>query len=104
MKDKRWLDIFNAICSSVTALAALFALIIVLYPQTKLSNANHIELANAGVVDSQMFLANHYYRIGNLSESVYWYSIASQAEGNHQGKAINNLAYIYLTAENINTT
>lgn len=102
MKDRRWLDIFNAICSSITALAALFALIIVLYPQIKPSNANHAELANAGVVDSQMFLANHYFEIGNLSESVYWYSVASQTEGEHQAKAINNLACIYLTSENFN--
>jgi len=104
MKDRRWVDIFNAICSSITALAALFALIIVLYPQIKPSNVNHIELANAGVVDSQIFLANHYYRIGNLSESVYWYSIASQTEGEHQAKAINNLACIYFTTENFNAT
>ena len=104
MKDRHWPDIFNAICSSVTALAALFALIVVLYPQIKPSNVNHIELANAGVVDSQIFLANHYYRIGNLSESVYWYSIASQAEGEHQAKAINNLACIYLTTKNFNAT
>ena len=71
MKDRHWPDIFNAICSSVTALAALFALIVVLYPQIKPSNVNHIELANAGVVDSQIFLANHYYRIGECLLVLY---------------------------------
>ena len=104
MNKKSWFDVFNSICSAITALAALFALVVVLYPQIKPSNANHIELANAGVVDSQIFLANHYYEIGDLSQSIYWYSVASQAEGEYQAKAINNLAFIYLTSESINKT
>lgn len=104
MKDKQWLDKINAICSTLSAFAALLALIIVLYPQIKPSNTNHIELANAGNVDSQMFLADHYYEVGDLSQSVYWYSVASQTAGNHQPVAINNLAYIYLSYEQFSIT
>lgn len=104
MKNKQWLDKVNAICSALSALAALLALVIVLYPQIKPSNTNHIELANAGNINSQMFLADHYYEVGDLSQSVYWYSVASQTDGEHRAVAINNLAYIYLSYEQFHIT
>lgn len=104
MRDGRWLEKVNTICSTISALAALLALIIVLYPQIKPSNTNHIELANAGNVDSQMFLADHYYAVGDISQSIYWYSVASQTKGAHRATTINNLAYIYLTYDQFSRT
>ena len=44
-----------------------------------------------------MFLAEHYYEVGDVKESHYWYKIASMYFGDHQATALNNVAYIGLT-------
>lgn len=88
-----WVSVIVAILALAVAVVSL---LFTFFPQLNLLNDNHIEKANAGDVKSQMFLANLNYEVGNTSESVYWYSVAITHSGNHQGKALNNLAYIYL--------
>ena len=44
-----------------------------------------------------MFLAEHYYEVGDIDKCYYWYKIAATTSGDHQGAALNNLACIGLT-------
>lgn len=89
-----WVKCVSSILSVVLSiLAFLFAA----FPQTNPFNSNPIEKANAGHLKSQMFLAHHYYEIGDIEESYYWYKIASTTKGEHQAIALNNLAYLELT-------
>lgn len=89
--------------STITSVAAivisLISLILGLFPQINPYNTDYLSKAKAGDVESQMFLANHYYEVGNISESLYWYQIAAMKEGEHQAKALNNIAYLYLNAK-----
>lgn len=67
------------------------------FPQLNLFNSNYIDRANAGDIDAQMFLAEHYYEVGDIKESHYWYKIAAMSDGDHKGAALNNIAYIGIT-------
>ncbi len=78
-----------------TVLIALMALLFSIRPQLLPWNNNHFERANAGDVESQMFLADHYFEIGDYKEAIYWYKLASAIKGEYQAKACNNLGYIY---------
>lgn len=86
-------DVIPILSVALSVLAFLFAT----FPQTNPFNTNPIEKANAGHSKSQMFLAHHYYEIGDIEESYYWYKIASTTKGKHQAAALNNLAYLELT-------
>lgn len=86
--------------SAVSWFALLISLLTFAYtffPQLNLYNANYIDLANAGDVDAQMFLAEHYFEVGENQDSHYWYKVASMYSGDHQATALNNVAYIGLT-------
>ena len=76
-------------------LVALAVLITGLYPQMVAKNDNHFAKANAGDTYSQMFLAEHFYEIGEYDEAIYWYKIASAAENDYSYYACNNLACLY---------
>lgn len=92
-----WIDLAALVIAIISLLFSIF-------PQSNPLNDNLIEKANAGDIDSQMLLANMYYEIGNVGESVQWYSIASAHSGEHQAKSINNLAVIYLTDNRFDLT
>lgn len=81
-----------AACSLVVA---IIALIITVNPKIIPWNRNHIERANAGDIYSQMFLAEHYFEIGDYGEAIYWYKIASVEPSKYQAYAYNNLGYLY---------
>lgn len=67
------------------------------FPQLNWYNTNYTDRANAGDVEAQMFLAEHYFEVGENKDSHYWYKIASMYSGAHQAAALNNVAYIGLT-------
>jgi len=50
-------------------------------------------------VEAQMFLAEHYFEVGENQDSHYWSKIASMYSGDHQAAALNNVACIGLTYE-----
>lgn len=81
--------------SSISVIIAVVTLAISMYPQLIWKNTNYVEKANAGDVYSQMFLAEHYYEIGDYNESVYWYKIAAMADSEYQAYAYNNLGILY---------
>lgn len=87
------IKILNGI-SLVLSIAAFF---LALFPQINPLNSNYVERAEAGDVEAQMFLAEHYFEVGENKSSHYWYKIASMYPGNHQAAALNNVAYIGLT-------
>lgn len=93
-KKERKLKGFLTYLSLVLSIAAFF---LSLFPQINPLNANYTQKAEAGDVEAQMFLAEHYYEVGENKDSHYWYKIASMYYGNHQGAALNNVACIGLT-------
>ncbi len=96
-KQAKCLSIHKIIFAIVNITFSLVAFLFATFPQTNPFNTNPIEKANAGHSESQMFLANHYYEIGDIEESYYWYKIASTTKGKYQATALNNLAYLELT-------
>ena len=81
----------------ISLVLSIVAFMFSTFPQTNPFNTNPLEKANAGHSKSQMFLAHHYYEIGDIEESYYWYKIASTTNGKYQAAALNNLAYLELT-------
>lgn len=92
-----WLKITFEIIHLVASLAAAITLLFAVFPKLQPFNINYTQMANAGDVEAQMFLAEHYYEVGDVKESHYWYKIASMYSGDHQAAALNNVAYIGLT-------
>ena len=66
-----------------------------LYPQDIEGNQNYLDMANAGDTYSQMFLAEHYFEIGEYGDAIYWYKLATINKGTYQAAAYNNLGVIY---------
>lgn len=97
MEHNSWLrracDVIHVLASLATALTLFFAV----FPQLQPRNTNYLQMANAGDLDAQMFLAEHYFEVGDIQESHYWYKLAAMSYGDHQGAALNNVAYIGLT-------
>ena len=90
---------FTQIMLAIVAIGISFiALIVSILPQFIPWNSNKYDRANAGDVEAQMFLADHFFEIGDYNEAIYWYKIASSEEGKYQAIACNNLGYIYATA------
>lgn len=91
---------FEKISVGIAILSLLISIISFVFtvrPQINPFNDNPIEKANAGDLDSQLFLANLNYEIGNAGESIKWYTIALHHSGEHKAKVLNNLAVVYLT-------
>ena len=88
---------FKWIIPYISLVLSIIAFMFSTFPQTNPFNTNPIAKANAGHSESQMFLAHHYYEIGDIEESYYWYKIASTTNGKYQATALNNLAYLELT-------
>jgi len=86
-------SIWIAVCSLAVA---LIALLLSVNPKIIPWNRNHIGRANVGDVYSQMFLAEHYFEIGDYSEAIYWYKIASIEPSEYQVYACNNLGFYML--------
>lgn len=87
----------GSVVSWLALVVSLLTFAYTFFPQLNLHNSNYPERANAGDVESQMFLAEHYYEVGENKDSHYWYKIASMYYGDHQAAALNNVAYIGLT-------
>ena len=85
------------IINGITFVLSVVAFILALLPQINPLNSNYVERAEAGDVEAQMFLAEHYFEVGENKDSHYWYKIASMYPGDHQAAALNNVAYIGLT-------
>lgn len=101
--DKRF-SIWAIVISAVSLIVSIIVFLVATFPQINLLNTNPIAKANAGHSESQMFLAHHYYEIGDIEESYYWYKIASTTKGKYQATALNNLAYLELTYLKTNDT
>ena len=92
------LDIASKIVSMLSSIGILVAVITLLtnlYPQLIPGNSNLVNKANAGHVESQMQLAEHYYEVGEYDGAIYWYKIASSSDGEYQPVAYNNLGFLY---------
>lgn len=80
-------------------LLALFlaaaAFIVSINPQVIPWNYDNFAKANAGDTYSQMFLAEHYYEIGDYEQAIYWYKLSSIEKSEFQPYAFNNLGYLY---------
>lgn len=105
-KTKHTKSTFELLCNLIASLAtalscflACLTLYFALYPQHKPSNTNYLEMANAGDIKSQVKLADLSYKIGQIDNAIYWYSIAALENSEYQGIALNNLASIYLNHE-----
>lgn len=96
-KKNKSLSILTIVFSAFSLIVSIVVFLVATFPQLNLLNTNPIAKANAGHSKSQMFLAHHYYEIGDIEESYYWYKIASTTNGKYQAAALNNLAYLELT-------
>ena len=103
-KQNKSLSILPIVLSAFSLIVSIIVFLVATYPQLNLLNTNPIAKANAGHSESQMFLAHHYFEIGDIEESYYWYKIASTTKGEYQATALNNLAYIELTHLKTNDT
>ena len=101
-EHSRWLKMTGNVIHILASLATALTLFFAVFPQYQPFNRNYVQMANAGDVEAQMFLAEHYYEVGENKESHYWYKIASMYYGDHQAAALNNVAYIGLTYEYYN--
>lgn len=86
-------EVIHVLASLATALTLFFAV----FPRYQPFNKNYVQMANAGDTEAQMFLAEHYFEVGDVQESHYWYKLAAMSYGDHQAAALNNVAYIGLT-------
>ncbi|MCH5352096.1 MAG: hypothetical protein J1E06_01285, partial [Acutalibacter sp.] len=85
---------FLSILDVLYKLAGIFAVVGVfiawqslhtaLYPQDIEGNQNYVDMANAGDTYSQMFLAEHYFEIGEYGDAIYWYKLATINKGIYQ--------------------
>lgn len=76
---------FTQIMLDIVAIGISFiALIVSILPQFIPWNSNKYDRANAGDVEAQMFLAGHFFEIGDYNEAIYWYKIASSEEGKYK--------------------
>ena len=96
-KQNKSLLILPIVISAFSLIVSIVVFLVATYPQLNLLNTNPIAKANAGHSESQMFLAHHYFEIGDIEESYYWYKIASTTKSKYQAAALNNLAYLELT-------
>lgn len=76
---------------------SFLSLFLSLFPQYNPMNRDFRARAKAGDAKAQMFLAEHYFSVGDVKESDYWYKIATMTPGGHCAAALNNVAYIGMT-------
>lgn len=88
---KKYFEIASYIVVVVTFILSVF-------PNLNFLSSNYEEKAKAGHAYSQVYLAHHYYEIGNYEESLYWYKLAAE-KGKYQAVASNNLAILYSLTE-----
>lgn len=86
----------QTIILALSFLLSVISLSITVVMNLKSVKADQFARANAGDINAQFFLANHYYEIGDLNECLYWYKIVSSDEGELGAYAKNNLAVLYL--------
>lgn len=95
-KLKHFFSVLLKLCPIVLSLVAVLFSI---SPQIFFFHSNYIKKAEAGHVKSQIFLADYYYEVADISESIYWYKISAMHSGKHQARALNNLAVLYSRQE-----
>ena len=97
-KIRDWLDFISkavSILGVFSIIMAAISLIWNVHPQLIPWNDDLTAKANAGHVESQMQLAEHYYEVGEYDDAIYWYKIASTSSGKYQPIACNNLGFLY---------
>ncbi len=82
--------------SRIALFFSIFAIAVSLWSQFYFIRGNPLAKANAGWIKSQLFLADHYYEIGDYDESIYWNKIAAAHKGIEGAYAKNNLAVLYV--------
>ena len=93
-----WLDFISKVVSILGFLSIIMAAITLIWnvhPQWIPWNNDLPGKANAGHVESQMQLAEHYYEVGEYDDAIYWYKIASSSSGEYQPIACNDLGFLY---------
>lgn len=93
-----WLDLISKAVSILGFLSIILTAISLIWtvcPQCFFWNNDLPGKANAGHVESQMLLAEHYYEVGEYDDAIYWYKIASSSSGEYQPIACNNLGFLY---------
>ena len=83
----------------IVAASALIVSIVSIVLQFYFIRGNQLAKANAGNINAQYFLADHYYEVGDYAESIYWFKLASSNKGKIGAKAKNNLAVLYIKTE-----
>ena len=96
-KNNKVMSFAGVVIDIIAIGISVVALLTSILPQLLPWNSNQYEKANAGDVDAQMFLADHFFEIGDYNESIYWYKIASSEGSKYRAIACNNLGYIYAT-------
>ena len=92
MNIKKHITLKN-ICTILGVAIAMVTLLLNTY-LTFMSDT--IKRANAGDQSAQLFLANHYKKVGDYANSLYWYKAASvNKQTKEAGIAFNNLAFLY---------
>lgn len=91
---------WEATVATIALLFAIFSFFFSTWPKYNPFNKNFEARANAGDTKSQLFLAHHFYEVGDTDKSLYWYKIVTMNKSyEHYGLAMNNLACIYLNAD-----
>lgn len=97
--SKKSCFIWEVIIAILAIIVSILSLVFSTWPQCNPLNTDLKARANAGDIDSQLFLAHHYYEVGDNKESLYWYKIITIDKAyEHYALAANNLACIYLNA------
>jgi len=92
-------DITNHIAFKILPICIAFlAFAFASFPWLNPFNVNREQKALYGHIDSQLYLGDHYFVIGDYSKSIYWYDLAATRENWKGAIALNNLGYIYSQA------
>lgn len=95
-KNHKVLDMALSIIPTFISVLALIVSIVGFYPQAILGNDDYVARANAGDTDAQIFLAQHYYEVGDCDEALFWYKVAAASSDKEtQMAAYNNLGCLY---------
>ena len=83
---------------------SIMSLVLSVILQFHFISADQVAKAKAGSVKAQYYLANHYYEVGDIKESIYWYKIASMDSGLLGAYSKNNLAVLCIQTGIANNT
>ena len=88
---------FKGFAFVITFAISVTAFIFSTWPQFNPFNRNMEARAKAGDTEAQVFLAHHYYEVGDYDNSIYWYKVATMdKKSKNYANSLNNLAFLYL--------